>query len=388
MLGMEDRLVPANEASSKRYIYHSGKMHEVALNPLKFLKSGILPLTAKLRMGMEFFISPNQPDNDQSVYNFGKRRLGKKFAKYLLDPMVSGIFAGNIEELSLKAVFPNMHSMEQEYGGLFKALIAKKREAKKTGEKAGGPAGPGAVLHTFKDGMGELTDKLASLFVNEVKTLSPVQSLEYGDNSFTVQTQTENIKADYVVLACPSYEAAKIVNDIDKNVSLNLDAIPHAPVDVVCHGYSENDIEFDVNGFGVLIPRSEKIRSLGSLWSDSIFPGQAPTGNHLMRSILGGAHDYDIASVPDDKLEKIAHDDLSGILGIQNSPGFIKIFRHPKGIAQYIIGHNDKVAAIDKMESDLPGLFFTGASYRGVSVNGCIKDSFKVSENLGRLVRD
>ena len=215
----------------------------------------------------------------------------------------------------------------------------------------------------------------------------PVKSLDYIDGKFRVNSETELNDIDYVILACPSYEAAKIVKDLDHDVSDNLDAIPHAPVDVVCHGYGDKDFEFDINGFGVLIPRSENVRSLGSLWSDSIFPGQAPAGRHLMRTILGGAHDYDIASVSNDELKNIAHDDLSKLLGIKNKPGFIKIYRHPKGIAQYIIGHNERVAATEKTEDDLPGIFFTGASYRGVSVNGCVKDSFRVVDNIGRLMR-
>ncbi len=387
MLGIEDRLVKADEASARRYIYHGGKMREVAMNPLKFLFSNILPVSAKLRVGMEYFIPANRSDGDETVYSFGERRLGKGFARFLLDPMVSGIFAGDIRELSLQAVFPNMYSMERQYGGLFKALMAKKRESRKTGVKSGGPSGPGAVLHTFKNGMGELTADLASRFSSEIKLSSKALSALRRNDSFIVKTENDTIETDNLILACPSYEAAAIIADMDKPTADKLDSIPYAPVDVVCHGFPEKSIEQDIRGFGVLVPRHEGIRSLGCLWSDSIFPGQAPDGFHILRTIMGGAHDYRIADETDNSVDQIAFNDMKTILGVRGKPGFRKIFRHPKGIAQYNMGHLDKIAAADNMEKNLPGLYFTGASYRGVSVNGSVKDAFRVAEKFWDMAR-
>ena len=382
MLGIEDRLVRADEASSRRFIYHSGRMREVAMNPLKFIKSDIVSFPTKLRMAMEYFVPAKKNGNDETVYSFGRRRLGRGFAKYLLDPMVSGVFAGDTRQLSLKAVFPKMVEMESEYGGLFKAMIAKQKEAKKNGGRVGGPSGPSGVLHTFKYGMGELTSTLAGKLKTELKMSSPVSSIEYSDNVFRIATPDEIIEADDVVLASPSYETSKMINGINGEVARSLGEIYFAPVDVVCHGYRSGDLGKSVNGFGVLAPRSEGIRSLGSLWSDSIFPGQAPEGHHLLRTILGGAYDPDIINLDDKQLDETAREDLSRIMGIKQDPDFARIFRHPRGIPQYTVGHLNRVALTEKMESDLPGIYFTGVSYRGVSVNGCIKDAFRVAEDI------
>lgn len=382
MLGMEDRLVRANEASSKRFIYHNGKMREVALNPLKFLKSDLVSIPVKLRMAWEFFVPAKKNGGDETVYSFGRRRLGAGFARYLLDPMVSGIFAGNTKELSLKAVFPKMVEMESEYGGLFKAMFAKQKEARENGRKAGGPGGPAATLHTFKYGMGELTETLAEKLKGELKLSSPVSAIEYHDGKFTVITGDSKYEADDVILACPSYETAKMIADIDKGVAGTLNEIYFAPVDVVCHGYGKENTGRSVDGFGVLVPRSEGIRSLGTLWSDSIFPGQAPDGYHLFRTIIGGACDPDIVKLDDDSLDKTAQKDLSRLIDVKNNPDFTRVFRHPRGIAQYTVGHLDRVAAGERMENDLPGLYFTGVSYRGVSVNGCVKDAFRVADRF------
>lgn len=382
MLGIEDRLVRADDASSKRFIYHNGKMREVALNPMKFLTSDIVSLPTKFRMALEFFVPAKKNGNDETVYSFGRRRLGKGFAKYLLDPMVSGVFAGDTKQLSLKAVFPKMVEMESEFGGLFKAMIAKRKDAKKNGSKAGGPAGPSGVLHTFKYGMGELTTTLADKMNAELRLPSPVISIQYAGDKFVVVTSDDRIEADEVVLASPSFETSKIIEDIDKDVARSLNNIYFAPVDVVCHGFKSENTGHSINGFGVLAPRSEGIRSLGSLWSDSIFPGQSPDGFHLLRTILGGACDPDITGLSDEQLDNTAQEDLSRLMGLKEKPDFTRVYRHPKGIPQYTVGHLKRIAATEKMENDLSGLYFTGVSYRGVSVNGCIKDAFRVADKI------
>jgi oxygen-dependent protoporphyrinogen oxidase len=382
MLGIEDRLVRADQASSRRFIYHSGKMREVALKPVKFLISDIVPFSTKLRMALEFFIPVKNNGDDETVYSFGKRRLGEGFARYLLDPMVSGVFAGDTKELSLKAVFPKMVELETDYGGLFKAMIARHKEAKRNGGRAGGPSGPAGVLHTFKYGMGELTATLAEKMKPELRLSSPVLSMGYINGKFRVITEDDKIDADDVILASPSYETSKIIREIDDHVARMLDDIFFAPVDVVCHGYKSENVAISVNGFGVLAPRSEGVRSLGSLWSDSIFPGQAPEGFHLFRTILGGACDPEIVKLDNEQLNNTARKDLSRLMGIKNDPDFTRIFRHPKGIPQYTVGHLNRVAAAERMEAELPGLYFTGVSFRGVSVNGCVKDAFAVTDKL------
>jgi oxygen-dependent protoporphyrinogen oxidase len=151
-------------------------------------------------------------------------------------------------------------------------------------------------------------------------------------------------------------------------------------VDVVCHGYNAADIGHSLQGFGVLVPRSEGVRSLGCLWSDAIFPGQAPQGQHLLRTIIGGAHDPDVAKLSEAEVEAVARKDLATLVGTKQPPRFTRVIRHAAGIAQYTLGHMERVAQTEKLEAELPGLYFTGASYRGVSINGCAKDAFRVAE--------
>lgn len=379
-LGLEPRLVRADDAAARRFIYHGGKMREVPLKPPAFLASDLLPAAAKLRMAAELLIPAKRNGDEESVHQFGVRRLGHAFADYLLDPMVSGIFAGDARALSLPAVFPKMVELEREYGGLFRALIAKQRAAKRSGKAAGGPAGASAALHTFTDGMGELTTVLARELQAELRLDSPVRAISRAGGTWNVHTRDASIAADAVVLACPSYAAADIVRDFAPDVAAAIAAIPFAPVDVVCHAHRVADTQHDLHGFGVLIPRMEGIRSLGSLWCNAIFPGQAPLGLHLLRTIIGGAHDPDVVSLSDNEIEAVAAHDHQTLFGISAAPVFRRVLRHPRGIAQYTLGHLTRVATTDRLEQAAPGIFFTGASYRGVSVNGCIKDAFRVAE--------
>jgi oxygen-dependent protoporphyrinogen oxidase len=405
-LGLTNSLIRANPRADRRFIYYRGRMREVPLSPPAFLKSNILPLGAKLRLAFEFFIPPRRDDSDETVDSFGRRRLGDMFATYLLDPMVSGIFAGDSRELSLAAVFPKMAALEKTYGGLFKAMLARNRERRRldrrsragsstghardsrasssrgtgTGSGAGGPAGPGGKLHTFKNGMGCLTDALAAALKPAVLTSSEVITLETDHDRYIVKTRDRRFEAEAVVIACPAHVAAGIIRDMAPEAAEAAGNIPFAPVSVVCHGHPVSGLNHPLDGFGVLIPRVEGIRSLGCLWSDSIFPGQAPPNFKLLRTMIGGAHDPDIVGLSEEDLHTVAHGDHDRLFGVRAEPVFRRTYVHPRGIAQYTRGHLGRVETLENLERERPGLFFTGASYRGVSVNGCVKDAFRIND--------
>lgn len=381
-LGLEPRLIKASPHAAKRYIYHHGKMREVPLSPGAFLKSDILPTGAKLRMACELAIPAKRDQEDETVYDFARRRLGESFAQYMIDPMVSGIFAGNARELSLRAVFPKMVEMENEYGGLFRAMLAKQRAAKRNGKATGGPGGAAATLTTFADGMGELTDTLAAELSEMIITNAQVEAVQPRGDYFDVVTPDGTYAADAVILACPSYAAADIVRGICYNAAECLRAIPYAPIDVVAHGHKTEDVGHPLDGFGVLIPRGEDYRALGSLWCGAIFPNQAPHGMHMLRTMIGGAQDPAIVNLSDADVEQIASNEHRRLFNVRQEPVFRKLIRHPQGIAQYTRGHLDRIGELELLERQLPGLFLTGAAYRGVSVNGCVKDAFRVAKSL------
>ncbi len=382
-LGMGDRVLAADQRAAKRFVYHSGQMHELPTKPGAFLLSDIVSVRDKARMALELAVPAKQDGLDETVYDFGRRRLGEGFADYLLDPMVSGIFAGNTRELSLAAVFPKMVALEQDYGGLFRALFAKGlQRLRGGGATGGGPAGPAGALHTFRDGMGELTTKLAVELGALLRTDAPVVSLGHDGGSFSVHLTGDTLEADAVVLACPAHAATDIVADLSGPTARALGEIPFAPVSVACQAIAVEQLARPLEGFGVLVPRSEGQRSLGTLCSDRIFTGQAPAGMRLLRTLVGGAHDPSVVQLSEAELLACVDADLDTLFGLRGRPQALRCYRHERAIAQYTVGHLDRVAVTERLEAELPRLSFTGASYRGVSVNACIKDAFRVADRV------
>ena len=381
-LGLTDELVPSNDAAARRFIYTRGKLHELPTSPGRFLASGLLRPGEKLRVLGELFTRRRADDGDESIYDFGCRRLGRGFAETMLDPMVSGIFAGNVRELSLPATFPKMRSMELEHGGLFKALIAKRREKKRRGGDGGGPAGPSGTLTTLSGGVGRFTEALAETLTSHIRTERPVTGLARNGDTFELWFDGTKEQFDAVVLAVPAHAAADLVKDLVPEASAALGGIGFANTALVCQVYNTDPLPVKLNGFGHLIPRRDGIRALGCLWTSCIFPGQVPGNELLLRTILGGAHDAGVLDLSDDELVAAARDNTATTLNFCEKPARTWVFRHRRGIAQYTMGHRQRVAAVDRLCDDVPGLAFVGASYRGVSLNRCIRDAYTVAPRV------
>ena len=384
-LGLTAELVESNDAARNRFVYTRGKLYRLPDNPLRFAASGILRPWEKLRVVGELVKGGRKDDADESVYDFGKRRLGRGFADTLLDPMVSGIFAGDVRQLSLPATFPKMRAMELAHGGLFRAMIAKGRERRRQGDKGGGgPAGPSGVLTSLTGGVGRFTEALRERLGDKVHEASPVSAIARDGDGFTLWRGGEQQRFDAVVMAAPAHAAAELVAELDADAADALAGIGFADVAVVCHAYEQSTLGRELDGFGHLIPRREGIRALGCLWTSSIFPGQVGSGQVLLRTILGGAHDREVLSHSDDELVTMAVADTSKVLGIDTPPARTWVFRHPRGIAQYELGHRERVAAVDRLCAEVPGLAFVGASYRGVALNRCVRDAYTVAPGVLR----
>jgi oxygen-dependent protoporphyrinogen oxidase len=275
-----------------------------------------------------------------------------------------------------------MRDMELTYGGLFRAMLGKRREAKRAGVQSGGPAGPAGVLTTLRGGVGRFTDALRDSLAAEVREGVAVQALERDGEGFALRLDGGARECfDAVVMAAPAHAAAEIVADLSSRASRALSEIEFANVAVVCSVYDPSRLGRELDGFGHLIPRRDGIRSLGCLWTSAIFPQQT-SGEVLLRTILGGATDQGILDLDDDELLEVVRADTRTTLGIEASPTQSWVFRHPHGIAQYNMGHRDRVAEADRLSSELPGLAFVGASYRGVALNRCVRDAYTIAPRV------
>ena len=384
-LGVVDRLLPSNQQASQRYLFRKGRLRLLPSGPIAFLTSGVLSPTGTLRVLGEPFGSPPPQGGDESVFDFASRRIGREAAAVLVDAMVGGIFAGDARTLSLEAAFPKMFAMESEHGSLFRAMLARRRERKSDG---GGPAGPGGTLTSFRNGMGELIDALATAVGTALRTGCRVAGVEaLGERGYRLNlAKGEPLDAAAIVLACPSWRAARTVEALDPDLAATMAEIPSSPVAVVHFGYDRATTGVGPHGFGFLAPRGEGLRVLGCLWASSIFDGRADAGSSLLTTMIGGATDPEAVSLGDDQLIEIARRDLEHAMGIAAEPGFIRIFRHPRGIPQYTLGHPGRVAAIERRLERWPGLLACGNSYRGISVNACAAEAPGIATKAIRVL--
>ena len=370
----------SNENARKRFIYSEGKLHMLPESPVSFLSSNLLSLYGRLRIIGEIAV-PKGGGDDETLADFARRRLGKEAFEKLIDPMASGIYAGDPEKMSLRSCFPRIYDLESKYGSLIKALIKLKREAKKTGKKVG--PGPGGVLTSFYDGMEVFIMALKTYLGDRLKTESRVVSIDKKGDIYTIfLSDNSKIEAECVVIAAPAHATAEIVRDFNKKLSSITGEIPYPPVAVVCLGYAKNKIQQSLDGFGFLIPKREDRRILGTLWDSSIFPNRAPEGYVLLRSMLGGARAAELALQDANGLTNAVMYELKKIMDIRAQPDFVKVYTHEKGIPQYVLGHGKRLETIDAIVDSQKGFYLTGNSYRGIGVNDCIENSYKLSEKI------
>jgi len=388
-IGLRDQLEPANENSTNRFIVKNGRLHPVPFSPPAILTTGLLNPLEKLRIFGEPFIRARRDDSDESVYDFAARRIGRGAANMFVDPMVSGVYGGVAKNLSLPACFPIMREMELQYGGLVKAMLAKararKREAKRTGQpkKSGGPAGPGGHLTSFKSGLDVLVTRLEQRLRPVIRTNRPVARVVRAEDAWEITDALGNVaRARNIVIACPTYVAAQFFKASDEQLSVAFDAFPYAPIIVVATGHRREDIAHPLDGFGFLIPRNQKLRTLGSIWTSSIFADRAPDGHVQFRSMLGGAGDPTVTELSDDELLATIRKELGPLVGIKADPLFVRIYRWQRGIPQFVLGHIDRRTRLEQMAAQYPGLHMAGNAYYGVGLNDCVKMAHRVAQAI------
>lgn len=392
-LKADTQLLRSNDNARKRFIYSGGILNRLPENGPSFLKSSLISWPGKLRLAMEPFIPRYESDIDETLAAFGRRRLGEEALNKLIAPMVSGIFAGDPETMSLKSCFPRIAELEAEYGGLIKAMIrlAKKKKAEAAAGKAvASAAGPAGVLTSFKGGIQDLTDILsADLGMSIIRAGEAVLGVVKGNSvPWRVITERGELDADVVILATPAYASADFLRTSSPEIGSVLNTIPYSSMTVACFGYDRDQIAYDLNGFGYLAPKQEKLSTLGTLWDSSIFEGRAPDGKVLLRSMMGGACFPEYIKLSDAEVESRVRNDLERTMNIKASPSFIRIFRHEKAIPQYIVGHGKRLATLENLLVKQPGLILTGNSYAGIGLNDCVaaahKGASQALQHLGR----
>ncbi len=393
-LGLSEELTQASPAAKHRFIQSNGSLVPLPEGPGAFLKSPVLTPKGRARALLEPFIGPAEPGTEETLTQFVSRRLGAEVAQTLADAFVTGIFAGDPEQLSVDAAFPRLRALEQAHGSLVKgaAHIRKERKAQGATDTKGLPTGPTGALVSFRDGMGALPRALASALGPErVRTEADAETIERAaDGRYRVRSPSVGVEAPVVVVSTPAPLAADLIDDLDIEGAHWLRGIPYAPVAVVALGFRREQVTHDLDGFGYLCPEREGRPILGCLFPSSIYPGlRAPPEHVLLRVLLGGIRHPERLVGGEDLIERIALDEIRGALGIEGAPVFREVVRYPRAIPQYVLGHRNRLADADARLSEIaPGVILHGNAYRGVGVNDCTTAALgtadRVLEQLGR----
>ena len=386
-LGIRDQRVDASKASSKRYIVKGGKLEPLPMSPGGFLKTPLFSSGAKLRLFAEPFIARARAEDEESIAQFVRRRLGPEFLDYAIEPFVAGIYAGDPAQLSVPAAFPRLHALEQRYGGLIKGAIMGARERRKNADKSKNAASS----FSFRDGMQTLTDALARA-VATVECEVKVTGIDRrADGSLVVAGERFGVNfqraARAVIVATPAYSAAELVRGIAPQASAALQEILYPPVTVVASAYRRREVLHPLDGFGFLAPAKERPAVLGTLFSSTMFEGRSPSEVAVLTTFVGGRRNPELATLGDAELRSSVQAELQRLLGVGADPMWSEITRWPRAIPQYTMGHLRRMEAVEAAERALPGLFFC-ANYRGgVSIGDCVKAGHATADRVVSNVR-
>lgn len=363
-----DRHLVQND-SKKRFVYRAEKLHEVPTGPKQFLLSPILSKKGKLRVFFEPFVR-KKSDGNESLAAFVTRRAGKELLEALVDPFVSGVYAGDPFQLEIKSVFPKLVEIENRYGSVFKGM----RHLK-------GSFGKSSLL-SFIWGMQTLPSRLHDLMEKEIRTHSTAEAIApTNDGKWAVQTDShgEEIVGDAIIIATPAHETSRLLMPHVRDIFSPLMGIPYVSLAVVHVVFGRSEIPRDLDGFGFLIPRREKIRLLGSIWSSALFPNRAPNGETLLTCFIGGATDPHAIDLDDHELITHVCHGLEQTMNVRAEPRFHHITRILQAIPQYTIGHAARLSEIERCIKNLPGIFLTGSYFTGISVADTIGHSKNVA---------
>ncbi len=380
--GLEATLEYANDKSQNRYIVRGGKLINLPMSPLAFLKTPLFSVSAKLRLLKEPFIAASDPTIDESLADFVRRRIGDEFLDYAINPFVAGVYAGDPDSLSVRSGFPKLLEIEQKYGSLIKGTIMGAKERKKQKETSK----QNARLFSFSSGMQTMTDALAAARAETIHTGIHIESIEKDNDGFAVTVRlnggSKRFKAGKIIMAVPAHAYGELNFMFDFPLRGQLERIYYPPVAEVFFGYRSNPSPTPLDGFGFLVPKKENRQILGTIWSSTLFPGRAPAGGVALTTFVGGSRQPENALLDDGRLADIVRNDIRDLMGIDTAPDTVTVARWDKAIPQYRVGHQTIIDAIERFEQDCPGLYVTGNFRGGISVADCITGAKTMSERV------
>jgi len=409
-LGLGDSLIGSNDRQRRTYILHRGRlvplpdglMFLVPTRLWPMVSTSLLPLSSKLAMAAELFASrpssSSKQDPDESVASFVRRHFGEAMLENVADPLLAGVYGGDSGALSVRSVLPRFWEMERKYGSLTRATLRAMRQRRKAAVNANGTAQPDSagtgaaprsalpLFMTLRDGLEQLTEKLAQCLgrtrVHLGRRIAGIELAPGGPGGMADRCSRRYqifceggvaFDADAIILAMPAYECSRLLSSLHPTLGGLLGEIPYTSSMTVALGYAEGTKEHLPPGFGYLVPRRENRRMLACTFVHRKFNHRAPEGKALLRCFLGGSRDPEALNLSDEEVILLVRQEMKEILNFSFEPRFYRIHRWPASMAQYPVGHAERVRRIQSQLGDLPGIHLAGNAYSGIGISDCIR---------------
>jgi oxygen-dependent protoporphyrinogen oxidase len=393
--GLESRKLATDPTAEARYVVRYGRPIEMPGSPLGFFTTPLFTAKAKLAVLREPFIKPRRDGVEESIAQFVVRRFNQEFLDHAIDALVAGIYAGDPHKLSLPHAFPKLKALEDNYGSMIKGQIFGARDRKKSGEVAKDRA----AKFSFDEGLQVLPDTLAAQLGDSLKLNTPVTKLIQTSDGWRVTTASGETEFGAVIYCGTAYRLAEL-EIIDGRAALprsqgneaaqqrrptdTFSEISYPPVASVVLGFRREDVAHSCQGFGILIPKIEGFKILGTIFSSALFPNRAPAGHLNLTSYVGGARYPELASLPAEKLAELTLADLRVLLGVKGKPVFVQTAAYPRAIPQYNVGYGKYRDLLNDIEAKNPNLFFAGHYRDGVSLGDSMVSGVNIAERVGK----
>jgi len=398
-LGLTDQLIDTNETGKRACVFSHGRLHElpeglVVIVPSQlgpFLRSGLLSWTGLARMGMDLVLPVKRSQEDESLADFFRRRVGRQAFERMLEPLMAGIYAGDAEQMSVRATFPRFVELEQQYGSVIRGMMT----ARQTSSPAKHSGRNRTMFVSLKNGLSELVAALVHRLTDQGVTLRGgcvvdalrVRSHQPGRWMYDVILNDGSaLSVDSLVLATPAYVSAELVRPLTPIAGGLLEMIPYASTATIAMAYPRAAISGAAEGFGFVVPRAEGRDLIAATWTSLKWPHRAPPDQLLVRCYVGGVGRETILQLDDQALVARVKAELATICGVTAEPEFVEVNRWMNAMPQYTLGHLERLNRIEAALSRYGGLILTGAGYRGVGIPDCIRDGAVAAERVVRYL--
>ncbi|MEX2263108.1 MAG: protoporphyrinogen oxidase [Bryobacteraceae bacterium] len=373
-LGLEGEIIGSNDHLRKTYIWKSGRLVPlpdglqlmIPTRVLPIVRSNLLGWRTKMRMGLEWFRKP-KPVGDRSVAEFLEDHYGRESVDYLAEPLLAGVYGGEPEEMSAASVLARFVELEARYGSLTKGVLRERSPVQ------------APVFRTLRGGMSNLVAALEARIDPVVH--GAADSIERSGSGYRVRVKGDWIDAARVVVACPAWQGASLIASLDGELAALLTAIPYRDALTMALGYEMRDLPRPLNGFGFLVPRRERRGLVACTWVNTKFSHRTPENLALLRCFLVPSQDSD------ETLVAAARQELKEIMGIEAAPKFSRVFRWPRSMAQYTVGHGVRMSRIEDRMKALPGLLLAGNGYYGIGIPDCVRMGREVATSVSQSLQ-